>query len=39
MALYKKGNVDLAKKHLKQAIEAKVEFPGIDEARRIIAQG
>jgi tetratricopeptide (TPR) repeat protein len=39
MALYKTGKVDQAKQHLKQALEAKVEFPGLEEARKIMAQG
>jgi cellulose synthase operon protein C len=39
MALYKTGKVGQAKQHLKQALEAKVEFPGLDEARKIMAQG
>jgi Flp pilus assembly protein TadD len=39
MALYKTGQVDQAKRYLKQALEAKVEFPGLDEARKIMAQG
>jgi tetratricopeptide (TPR) repeat protein len=39
MALYKTGKLDEARRHLKQALEAKVEFPGVEEARRIVGQG
>jgi len=39
MALYKSGKVDLAKTHLRRAVEAKVEFPGLAEARRIAEAG
>jgi tetratricopeptide (TPR) repeat protein len=36
MALYKHGDTSNAKAHLRKALEAKVEFPGIEEARRIV---
>jgi hypothetical protein len=39
MALYKAGKADLGKTHLRQALDAKVEFPGIDEARKVLGQG
>ena len=39
MALYKKGDLTAAKPHLQKAIEAKAEFPGIEEARQILAAG
>jgi hypothetical protein len=39
MALHKNGKQDLALPHLKQAIDAKVDFPGVEEARRIVSPG
>lgn len=39
MALYKTGDVDQAKKHLKIAAQAKPPLPNIGEANRIIDQG
>ena len=37
MALSKKGDLDSARPHLQKAVEAKVDFPGIEEAKRILA--
>ncbi len=39
MALYRKGDLGPAKAHLQKALEAKIEFPGIEEARQILAAG
>jgi len=37
MAQYKQGDLTAAKRHLKLAIEAKLDFPGIDEANATLA--
>ncbi len=39
MAYYRGGNADLAKRHLQEAIAAKVNFPGLDEAKKIVSRG
>ncbi|MFN0039966.1 MAG: tetratricopeptide repeat protein [Burkholderiales bacterium] len=39
MALHKKGDVSAAKLHLQKAVDAKVEFPGIGEAKKILSAG
>ncbi len=33
MALYSKGNRELARQHLEQALQSKVNFPGVDDAK------
>jgi hypothetical protein len=39
MALHRKGDVAMAKPHLQKAVDAKVQFPGIKEAQKILAAG
>lgn len=39
MALHMKGDVAMAKPHLQKAVGANVPFPGIDEAKKILASG
>jgi tetratricopeptide (TPR) repeat protein len=39
MALHRKGDLAMAKPHLQKALDAKVEFPGVDEVRKILAAG
>lgn len=39
MAYYKKGDLAPAKLHLQKAVAAKVAFPGIEEAKHILASG
>jgi tetratricopeptide (TPR) repeat protein len=39
MALHRKGDLAMAKPHLQKALDAKVEFPGIDEVRKILTAG
>jgi Tfp pilus assembly protein PilF len=39
MALHRKGDVALAKSHLKKAVDAKIQFPGVEEAQKILAAG
>jgi tetratricopeptide (TPR) repeat protein len=36
MAYYNKGDVQAAKNHLAKAVEAKSEFPGLEEARETL---
>jgi tetratricopeptide (TPR) repeat protein len=38
MAYYRNGNADLAKRHLQEAIAAKVEFSGLDEAKKTVSR-
>ena len=38
MALYKQGDMKSAKTHLQLAVDAKVNFPGIEEANNILAK-
>jgi tetratricopeptide (TPR) repeat protein len=38
LALYKKGDMESAKTHLQQAVDAKVNFAGIEEAKEILAK-
>jgi tetratricopeptide (TPR) repeat protein len=39
MALHRKGDVAMARPHLQKAVDAKVQFPGIEEAQKILAAG
>ena len=38
MALYKKGDMQAAKSHLRKAVESKATFPGIEDAKGIVNQ-
>jgi hypothetical protein len=38
MALYKQGDVKSAKTHLQLAVDAKVNFSGIEEANGVLAK-
>jgi hypothetical protein len=38
VALYKQGDIKSAKTHLQLAVDAKVNFPGIEEANGILAK-
>ena len=38
MALYKQGDAKSAKTHLQLAVDAKLDFPGIEEANGILAK-
>ena len=39
LAYYKKGDVSSAKPHLQKAVDGKVNFPGLEEAKSILAKG
>jgi tetratricopeptide (TPR) repeat protein len=39
MALHRKGDVVMARPYLQKAVDAKVQFPGIEEAQKILAAG
>ena len=39
LAYYKKGDVSSAKPHLQKAVDGKVNFPGLEEAKNILAKG